>query len=322
MRRILFITKGAHAPSSRYRALDYFDLFNDNNWLAIHLADNRSLLRRVAIFKECIKADHVVIVRRTLSWWLLRTIRLLSKQLIFDFDDAIFQKSDGSPSSTRAKRFSAILTSVDQVWAGNSYLAEKAKNYCNKVTILPTSIAKSKYDVESPKPTEHIDLVWIGSSSTRKHLETIIPVLEDLALRIPNLRLKIIADFTIQSSELNIVEIPWNSKTEAEEISSAHIGIAPLPDNAFTIGKCGLKVLQYMASGLPVISSSTGVNKDLVTHGATGFLAESPEEWIEAIEKLATSPELRESMGQAGRQSFQNSFTLEATFQKMAATIK
>ncbi len=322
MRRILFITKGADAPSSRYRALDYSKLFQSRSWTAIHLADNHTLLRRLSILKETLKADYVVIVRRTFSWWMLKSIRLLSKQLIFDFDDAIFQKSDGSHSSTRYRRFSAIIKCVDQVWAGNSYLAARAEEYCNSVTILPTSIAESKYAVSIPKPTDSIDLVWIGSSSTRKHLETIIPILEKSALHTPNLRLKIIADFAIQSPLLNIVEIPWNAKTEAAEISSAHIGIAPLPDNAFTRGKCGLKVLQYMASSLPVISSPTGVNRDLVTHGITGYLAESPEEWIETIEQLAASPELRESMGQAGRESFQNSFTLEATFQKMASTLK
>lgn len=322
MRRILFITKGAHAPSSRYRALDYFDLFSNNNWIAVHVADDRSIFGRITIFKESLKADYVVIVRRTLSWWMIKTIRMLSKQLIFDFDDAIFQKSDGSHSPTRARRFSAIIKCVDQVWAGNSYLAAKAEEYCDSVTILPTSIAESKYDVSTPKPTDSIDLVWIGSSSTRKHLETIMPILEKSALHMPNLRLKIIADFTIQSPLLNIVEIPWSAKTEVAEISSAHIGIAPLPDNAFTRGKCGLKVLQYMASSLPVISSPTGVNRDLVTHETTGYLAGSPEEWIEAIEQLAESPELRESMGQAGRESFQNSFTLEATFQKMTATLK
>lgn len=321
MKQILFITKGAHAPSSRYRALDYFDLFKDNNWAAVHVADDRSIIGRISICKESLKADYVVIVRRTLSWWLLKTIRMLSKQLIFDFDDAIFQKSDGSHSPTRARRFSAIVKCVDQVWAGNSYLAARAEKFCDKVTILPTSIAKSKYDVSSTKPAEYIDLVWIGSSSTRKHLETIIPILEKSALRVPNLRLKIIADFAIQSSILDIVAIPWSAETEAAEISSSHIGIAPLPDNAFTRGKCGLKVLQYMASGLPVVSSPVGVNNDMVAHGATGFLAESPEEWTEAIEKLATCEELRNSMGQAGKQSFQNSFTLEATFQKMAATL-
>ena len=200
MKQILFITKGAHAPSSRYRALDYFDLFNANNWVAVHLADDRSIASRISIFKESLKADYVVIVRRTLSWWLLKAIRMFSKQLIFDFDDAIFQKSDGSHSHARARRFSAIIKCVDQVWAGNSYLATKAAAYCDKVTILPTSIARTKYNVASSKPTEHIDLVWVGSSSTRKHLETIIPILEDPALHKLNLRLKIIADFTIQSS--------------------------------------------------------------------------------------------------------------------------
>jgi glycosyltransferase involved in cell wall biosynthesis len=322
MKRILFITKGTHAPSSRYRALDYFELFEDNNWTAVHLVDDRSVSGRLSIFREALKTDYVVIVRRTLSWWLLKSIRLLSKQLIFDFDDAIFHKSDGSHSPTRSRRFSAIIKCVDQVWAGNSYLAARAEEHCDKVAVLPTSIAEYKYNVSPEKPTTHIDLVWIGSSSTKKHIEPMVPTFERLVKKIPNLRLKIIADFDLNSDVLPIINIKWNAKIEANEIASAHIGVAPLPDNDFTKGKCGLKVLQYMASGLPVVSSPTGVNQDMVEHRISGFLADSSEEWIEYIRKLALSSELRESMGQAGRSSFQNNFTLEATFQKMIATLE
>lgn len=322
MKRILFITKGTHAPSSRYRALDYFELFKTNNWTAVHLTDDRSIYGRFSIFREVLRADYVVIVRRTLSWWLLKTMRLFAKQLIFDFDDAIFQKSDGSPSPTRFRRFSAITQCVDQVWAGNSYLAVKAGEFCDKVTILPTSISESKYNLSASKPENTIDLVWIGSSSTRKHIEPMIPMFEGLVGKIPNLRLKIISDFDLESEVLPIINVQWSAETEATEIASAHIGVAPLPDNDFTKGKCGLKVLQYMASGLPVVSSPVGVNQDMVSHGVSGFLANSQEDWSEAIGKLACDQTLRESMGQAGKHLFQSSFTLQATFQKMIATLE
>ncbi len=322
MKHIVFITKGVHAASSRYRALNYFPYFKEQGWRPAHLPDNRKMVGRIKILMECRKADAVVLVRRTLSWWLLKAIRLLSKQLIFDFDDAIFQKSDGSPSQTRARRFSTILKHADQVWTGNSYLANIARQHNPMVTVLPTSIAASKYTVAVTKEQHYLDLVWIGSSSTRKHLESIFSALEQSAQQIPNLRLKIIADFSLPSSQIDVIEIPWSPESEVSELLSAHIGIAPLPDNEFTRGKCGLKVLQYMACGLPVISSPTGVNKELVLHGISGLLAQTPEEWIDAINDLATLPDLRESMGQAGKELFNNSFTLETTFQKMTATLK
>jgi glycosyltransferase involved in cell wall biosynthesis len=322
MKRILFITKGSHASSSRYRALDYFELFKAINWEAVHLADDRTISGRLSIFRESLKADYVVIVRRTISWWLLKIIRLFSKQLIFDFDDAIYSKSDGSYSPTRSKRFSAIIKNVDQVWAGNSHLAKKAEEHCDKVTVLPTSIEESKYEVSPPKAASHIDLVWIGSSSTKKHIAPMLPTFELLVEKIPNLRVKIIADFSLYSDVIPIINIKWSAENEANELASAHIGVAPLPDNDFTRGKCGLKVLQYMASELPVVSSPVGVNKDMVSHGRSGFLVESQEDWAEAIGKLASDQALRISMGQAGNKLFQNHFTLKATFRKMLTTLE
>ena len=95
-----------------------------------------------------------------------------------------------------------------------------------------------------------------------------------------------------------------------------------MPDNAWTRGKCGLKVLQYMAAGLPVVSSPVGVNKDIVEHGITGFLAESSDEWETAIEQLIRDPDLRKVMGEAGRKRVAKHFSIEMTFQKMAQKLE
>ena len=94
-----------------------------------------------------------------------------------------------------------------------------------------------------------------------------------------------------------------------------------MSDDPWTRGKCGLKVLQYMAAGLPVISSPAGVNAEIVIHGETGFLAETPEEWKAAVERLVTSPELRRSMGMAGRRREVEHFSTEATFRKMLTSL-
>jgi glycosyltransferase involved in cell wall biosynthesis len=98
------------------------------------------------------------------------------------------------------------------------------------------------------------------------------------------------------------VAVPWNEKTEGKVLGSSHIGIAPLPDDPRTRGKCGLKILQYMAAGLPVVSSPTGVNKEIIEHGITGFLAHSNEEWYSAIETLMKNRNLRKTMGEKGHE--------------------
>lgn len=320
--KILFVSKRASAPSTRYRALQYGDLFKDAGWLCTHIADDRSLKIRVKILKEAKQAHCVVIVRRTYSYPFLKLLRLASNYLVYDFDDAVFKKNAGEKSYRRHKNFNRVVKWADQVWAGNSYLANMARQINEKVLIVPTSLDVEKYSQPANKPGHSIDLVWIGSSSTKKHLVTALPALEKAAGFIPSLRLKIIADFPLQSDVLTIIPVQWSEESEARELVSAHIGIAPLPDNLYTRGKCALKVIQYMAAGLPVISSPTGVNKEIIEDGVNGFLVASDNEWITAVEKLAKDHDLRHRLGESGKKISQENFSLQATFQKMIDSLE
>lgn len=315
--RILYISKGESSPSTRYRSLQFASLYKSNGWKFKHVEDKKNLVSRLILLKEARKADVVVVLRRTYSRFFFSLIRYFSKYLVFDFDDAIFQKSNGQVSQKRGKSFAYAVTHCEQVWAGNSYLAEHARRYNKNVNIIPTSLDIEKYELAVEKPKESMDLVWIGSSSTKKHLITVLPALENAAKKIPALRLKIIADFSFHSDILDIDPVRWSEKTEAADLSSSHIGIAPLPDNLYTQGKCGLKVIQYMAAGLPVVSSPVGVNKDMVEDGVSGFLANDDDDWLLALQKLADNPNLQVSMGEAGRKRCLEHFTLQATFQKM-----
>lgn len=321
-RKILFISKGVESPSTRYRALQYAAMFESRGWSFKHIEDNRSFATRKSIFCEATHSDVVVILRRTYSYPFFKLLRLASKHLVFDYDDAIFQKDKGQRSISRESSFTRSVSCADQVWAGNKYLADRARQFASNIIILPTSLDVDKYDLCVDKEQKYLDLVWIGSSSTKEHLISVLPALESAAGFIPALRLKIIADFTLQSDKLNIVPIRWSEKNEAHDLASAHIGIAPLPDNLFTRGKCALKVIQYMAASLPVISSPTGVNKEIVEHGVNGFLAAGQQEWLTAIRELAENDTLRNSMGKAGRKRCLNNFSLQSTFHKMIVSLE
>lgn len=300
MKKVLFVTKGEQSASTRYRATSYFPFLKARGWEASHFGLNGGAHRKWLLLYYAAQADVVILVRRTFSPLLLSLLRRVSKRLVFDYDDAIFLKSSGQPSAKRGRRFQRTLSQCDLVFAGNQYLMSQAQPHCNQVTLLPTSLDLTRYQKNQPNKSDYIDLVWIGSSSTRRYLENLLPALESAARQNSRLRLKIIADFDLATEVLPTVAVPWSLENEVTELQSSHIGIAPMIDNPWTRGKCALKVLQYMAAELPVISSPAGVNREVVEQGVNGILADTEEEWVEAILQLAENEELRQRMGKTG----------------------
>lgn len=319
-RSVLFVSKGEQSSSTRYRALNYFELFRSHGWMPFHLTDDKTFSGHRSILRAAAKSDAVVVLRRAASGLYGLRLRQVSRRLVFDFDDAIFVPRSGR-FSRRPARFRQMVRRCDHVWAGNSYLAAEARRFNGNVSVVPTSIEIGRYRPAGDKPQRDTVLVWIGSRSTRKYLFDILPTLETACERTPGLRLKVIADFELQSDVLPIDNIPWSQATETTELANSSIGIAPMRNDPWTRGKCGLKVLQYMASGLPVITSPYGVNRDLVAAGVTGFHAASGEEWVTAIETLAGDPALATDMGAAGRQRCEAEYTLQQTFETMLHTL-
>jgi len=138
----------------------------------------------------------------------------------------------------------------------------------------------------------------------------------------PRLRLKIIADFTLQSETLQIIAVPWHEATEVAALQSSHIGIAPMPDTPWTQGKCALKVLQYMAARLPVISARAGANSEVITDEITGLLVSSEQAWIDALLLLAQAPERLKVLGDAGYDICQQRYSLSACSEKMLSQLR
>lgn len=187
------------------------------------------------------------------------------------------------------------------VMAGNPYLAEYAGQVNANVTIVPTTIDTEKYTVtertnESAMPT----IGWTGSFSTVQHLDTLRSGLQKLA-RQTRFRLRVIGTPSYEFDGIDVEAMPWQSETELEDLRSIDIGIMPLPDDAWSKGKCGLKALQFMALGIPTVCSPVGVNTEIIQDGQNGFLARSENEWLEKLSRLLHSAELRNLLGRAGR---------------------
>ena len=176
--------------------------------------------------------------------------------------------------------------------------------------VLPTVVDTRPLQSKIHAPTTAPTLVWIGSKSTLRYLADFAPTLAQAAPQIPGLRLITIADATLLDPPIPTEHIPWSEQTEAASLIRGDIGIAPTPEDPWTLGKCGFKIIQYMAAGLPAIASPVGANRQIILQNETGFLADTANEWISALATLAADPAKRQSMGAAARKRVEEHFCL------------
>jgi glycosyltransferase involved in cell wall biosynthesis len=244
---------------------------------------------------------------------------------IVDYDDATFHAYDRHPSplikSLLGRKIDRIMAHSQAVVAGNEYLAQRARKAgANRVEIIPTTIDLDRYSLkpESDSGRAVVNIGWIGSSTTTRFLEELAPVFEGISSRYQS-------EFTFvgASKKMSIpkieMQIPdWHEQTEVKDIKTFDIGIMPLPDTAWARGKCGIKLIQYMACGLPVVGSPVGVNQEIVRHGVNGFHATTAEEWIEALSILASDTQLCRQMGAQGRKMVEEKYCLQVTAPKLA----
>jgi glycosyltransferase involved in cell wall biosynthesis len=265
-------------------------------------------------------ADVVILQRKLLPVWMLYLLRCAAPRLVFDFDDAVFLRDSYSPrglhSAARLHRFIATIETADLVVAGNQFLADEVARWVpgtDRVRVVPTCVDPGRYSAaRHERAGDGVEVVWVGSSSTLRGLESVRPMLEAVGQRLPGVRLKLVSDRFLRLDHLRVVECPWNERDEAADIAASDIGLSWLPDDAWSRGKCGLKVLQYMAAGLPVVANPVGVQADLVRHGETGYLARTSAEWVEALGRLAADPALRRRLGEAGRRRIEADFSVAA----------
>jgi glycosyltransferase involved in cell wall biosynthesis len=303
----------------RYRLTAFRPAFARAGWTLDFRPWPRGWLSRLLLRRELGEPDLLLLQRKLPPGWQLPLLRRAAPLLAFDFDDAVFLRDSYSPRGChcprRARAFAAVVRAADVVVAGNDFLRAQAALWTDaaKVHLVPTCVDLARYD-----PAEHdrrgpdVRLVWIGSSSTLRGLEQAQGVLEALGARLPGLTLQVICDRFPRLRNLRVLPCPWSAQTEAAELRNADIGLSWLPDDLWSRGKCGLKVLQYMAAGLPVVANPVGVQAEWVRPGETGFLAETAGDLARAVVRLADDPGLRRRMGARGRELVRARFSLAA----------
>ena len=256
---------------------------------------------------------------------------VLSRQPLYvlDYDDAVFHYYDQHRSavvrSTLGGKHRELMRGAALVVAGNDYLASYARDAgAARVEIVPTAVDLQRHplvDVRSPPVLADIPCVgWIGQRATADFLRPLAPLFEQLRNQGKGRFTAIGID--AQQLGLPMASVPWSEDTEVASLQALDVGIMPLRDEPFERGKCGYKLIQYMACGLPVVASPVGVNCQIVEHGVNGFLAETPREWEAALKSLLADPLLRQRMGAAGREKVERSYSIQATAPRLVDLLK
>lgn len=244
--------------------------------------------------------------------------------VIIDFDDAIFHNYDNNrrPAVRRIfkDRLDRLLAHAAVVTVGNSYLEDYViRHGARQVRRLPTVVDTGRYGPAPPSGNAEVRIVWIGSPGTSKYLALVEEALVRAAALIP-LRLVTVGAAPLDHFGVAVEQHPWTEASEAQLIAGAHIGIMPLPDEPWERGKCGYKLIQYMATGLPVIASPVGVNTDIVTPDV-GILATTTEEWVAALVALGTDEARRVRLGHNGIERVETEFSTRAVGPQFTAAL-
>lgn len=340
-----------NGPSSRVRIYQYlpylrdagfeYDVrpfFNEDYINALFKEKPRNIpgilnayFQRISIALKSKRYDMVWMQYELLPWlphWLERIFLRGKPKLMIDYDDAIFHRYDEHSSliirDILGKKIDRLMRSAEVVVTGNEYLADRAQRAGAKwVEIIPSVVDIKRYQkkTQGKRGDDKLHIGWVGSPKTVKCLAAIKNVIKTTF----NDRLKLIIVGAKPPKALEgypVESWAWSLETEVALIQNLDIGIMPLFDTPFERGKCGYKLIQYMACGLPVVASPVGINQKIIRHGENGFLAGNENEWIDAITILQKKPSLRKEMGSKGREIVEEKYALHVTAPKMINIIK
>lgn len=306
------------------------NLYSNKKTSRIHLL--KLFIKRILAVLFVKKYDLIWIEKEILPYFPSIFEFFLNKfnvKYIVDYDDAIFHNYDKSKNKLikilLSKKIANVMKYSSMVVVGNDYLSLYAKRSGAKnITYIPTVVDINRYLKKTNYLSDVINIGWIGTPYTQKYIIELKDVLEKLQ---NEFFIKILAvganeNLKEQLAGLNVEIVPWSENSEANSISRFDIGIMPLHDGFFEKGKCGYKLIQYMATGIPVIGSPIGVNTKIITDANCGLLALSKEEWYANLKQLIIHNKYREEFGINGRIAVENKFSLQFQRNKILEKFK
>jgi glycosyltransferase involved in cell wall biosynthesis len=280
----------------------------------------RSVGRRLGDMVRATRADAVFIHREAalvgpplLEWFFAQ---YLDRPVVFDLDDPIWIAYE-SPTYGRVlsqllkapAKTNFTLRAARQVIAGNPYVAHYARQFNDAVDVVPTVVDTTQFRPlrkSNPVPV----LGWVGTHSTVPYLSAIVPALQRVA-RDHEFILRVVGG-ELLAPGVRLDQRRWSLEREVRDFQELDVGLYPLRNDRWSVGKSGFKAIQYMACGVPVVASPVGVTREIVEHGETGFFADGEDAWVESLSRLLTDIGLRRRLGEAARGEAESRWSLKA----------
>lgn len=315
MVKIAAFTGGISVPSARFRVRQHIPILHRYGIDVVEFSSKfgqyppqtkfirpfwalATIGERLPYLLNSYRYDMVLLQREMVSS--LVTLEPFTKRpRILDVDDAIFLQREGAT----AKKLATIS---DKIICGNSYLADWFKRLNSNVDIIPTAVDTERFcpNVKNIKSSRVLTIGWVGTSGNYKYLYNIEGALKKVLCTYSDARLKIVSDrqpvfYRLPNDKVDFHL--WSEASEAQAIQSMDIGIMPLEDSPWARGKCSFKMLQYMATGLPVVVSPVGMNTEVLALGDIGIGAVTEKQWADGLIGLLDNKLLREYYGSEGR---------------------
>lgn len=339
--RVLFLTEGTTIPSTRFRVLQFLPYFEANGvqctvrggygaqynsasktkWGKAYKLASR--LKRVALGVDAPRFDGVFLQRPAIPFTSVpeRLLALSQTPVIFDFDDNLSMGANGQPHSGRQSTLTHAARSSAHVIAGNAFLAGLV-DAPNKLSIIPTVLDTNRYTPgPTPFATDEVIIGWMGTKGNFVYLRQILPDVLATLEAYPHTRFRVVSNALLPELEDHpqVDQIPWSADDEINLLRSFDIGLMPLEDTLGARGKCGFKMIQYMAVGSAVVSSPVGANVDIFEGSGAGHLAADGEAWRAGLAQLVEDDTHRAACGAAAREHAAAHYSIEGVLPEYLA---
>lgn len=316
--KILVLVPQRELPSTRLRLREPALRWEETGATCRFVPIPSGPMERLGALRQAAGSDVVVLQKKTsLNPWDLFQLRRANPNLVFDFDDAVMfhEIEHGEPlSGKHFGKFLRTVRSARHVVAGNGFLARFAVDAGCDVTVLPTPVDPARYRPEAGVERREPGFVvgWLGVSQNQKYLLPLKESFRTLRERFPGLTVKIVSEKFPVDLGVPMERKIWRLEDEPADIASFDVGIMPLPDNLWAWGKCGYKLIQYLASGVPVVASPIGLNLDIVRDGWNGYFASTPGDWEERMGAILATPATAREMARHGTEDVAERYSLPA----------
>jgi glycosyltransferase involved in cell wall biosynthesis len=332
--KLLFLSSGDRVPSARFRILPFAPRFRADGhqcvvahsfpqkydyfpWMGFRPSQ---LLKRSVRWWHWLRAKlsrfDIVFVDREIfdspSAAMEERFRSICRRFVTDLDDAVFLRYPD--------KFRQLMTMSDLVVCGNRFLVEHVQPLNSRTVQVPTCVDMDQYQpriaaAANPRPV----VGWMGTAGNVQYLSVAAEALRRVA-REQEFELRVVVPDAagLQTMDLTGVQVVhelWQPARETIQLQQFDVGLMPLfPDQPWDRYKCGLKLIQYLAVGVPGIAAPVGVNSEILDDNRNGFAAQTPEEWTTALRSLIGDHDLRQQMGRRGRQTVMDRYSVQANY--------